>query len=293
MMDVSSESNEVLADNGRGLDAEFRVDPSTFNVAVEDIDERTSKLVDVVAKSVIPELLAKFEDNFALPNPSTVHAGEAEILRLAAIILGPDDVETVTYLESLRERGLSLDVLHQDLLEPTARHLGDLWNQDHLDFLDVTIGVARLQRMVHYFARLDQIPPYDEMRRVLVVQTPGELHSFGITVIRRFLTAGGWNVRTDAHMSAEQIEEAVANEWFGVAGFSLAGETHIEQLADVIAHVRKASRNPNIGIMVGGPAFVANPNLVGQVGADGMATNGPTAVILAKKLLASSLVPSI
>ncbi len=293
MMDASSESNEVLADNGRGLDAEFRVDPSTFNVAVEDIDERTTKLVDVVAKSVIPELLAKFEDNFALPNPSTVHAGEAEILRLAAIILGPDDVETVTYLESLRERGLSLDVLHQDLLEPTARHLGDLWNQDHLDFLDVTIGVARLQRMVHYFARLDQIPPYDEMRRVLVVQTPGELHSFGITVIRRFLTAGGWNVRTDAHMSAEQIEEAVANEWFGVAGFSLAGETHIEQLADVIAHVRKASRNPNIGIMVGGPAFVANPNLVGQVGADGMATNGPTAVILAKKLLASSLVPSI
>jgi methanogenic corrinoid protein MtbC1 len=293
MMDVSSESNEVLADNERGLDAEFRVDPSTFNVAVEDIDERTTKLVDVVAKSVIPELLAKFEDNFALPNPSTVHAGEAEILRLAAIILGPDDVETVTYLESLRERGLSLDVLHQDLLEPTARHLGDLWNQDHLDFLDVTIGVARLQRMVHYFARLDQIPPYDEMRRVLVVQTPGELHSFGITVIRRFLTAGGWNVRTDAHMSAEQIEEAVANEWFGVAGFSLAGETHIEQLADVIAHVRKASRNPNIGIMVGGPAFVANPNLVGQVGADGMATNGPTAVILAKKLLASSLVPSI
>ena len=293
MMDVSSESNEVLADNGRGLDAEFRVDPSTFNVAVEDIDERTTKLVDVVAKSVIPELLAKFEDNFALPNPSTVHAGEAELLRLAAIILGPDDVETVTYLESLRERGLSLDVLHQDLLEPTARHLGDLWNQDHLDFLDVTIGVARLQRMVHYFARLDQIPPYDEMRRVLVVQTPGELHSFGITVIRRFLTAGGWNVRTDAHMSAEQIEEAVANEWFGVAGFSLAGETHIEQLADVIAHVRKASRNPNIGIMVGGPAFVANPNLVGQVGADGMATNGPTAVILAKKLLASSLVPSI
>ena len=293
MMDVSSESNEVLADNGRGLDAEFRVDPSTFNVAVEEIDERTTKLVDVVAKSVIPELLAKFEDNFALPNPSTVHAGEAEILRLAAIILGPDDVETVTYLESLRERGLSLDVLHQDLLEPTARHLGDLWNQDHLDFLDVTIGVARLQRMVHYFARLDQIPPYDEMRRVLVVQTPGELHSFGITVIRRFLTAGGWNVRTDAHMSAEQIEEAVANEWFGVAGFSLAGETHIEQLADVIAHVRKASRNPNIGIMVGGPAFVANPNLVGQVGADGMATNGPTAVILAKKLLASSLVPSI
>jgi methanogenic corrinoid protein MtbC1 len=293
MMDVSEESNDRYIDGGLGMDAEYCVDPTSFSVPVEDIEERTSKLVDVVAKSVIPELLAKFEDTFALQNPLTMHAGQQEIIRLAAIVLGPDDFETISYLESLRERGLSLDLLHQELLEPTARHLGDLWDQDLLDFLDVTIGVARLQRMVHYFARLDQIPPYDEMRRVLVVQTPGELHSFGITVIRRFLTAGGWNVRTDAQMTAEQIEEAVSQEWFGVAGFSLAGESHIDPLTDVIAQVRKASRNPNIGIMVGGPAFVADPSLVERVGADGMATNGPTAVILAKKLLASSLSPSV
>jgi len=293
MMDVSEELNDRHIDDGQSGDAGYRVDHSVFNVHAEDIEERTSKLVDVVAKSVIPELLAKFEDTFALQDPLTIHAGQQEIIRLAAIVLGPDDLETISYLESLRERGLSLDLLHQELLEPTARHLGDLWDQDLLDFLDVTIGVARLQRMVHYFARLDQIPPYDEMRRVLVVQTPGELHSFGITVIRRFLTAGGWNVRTDAQMTAEQIEEAVSQEWFGVAGFSLAGESHIDPLTDVITQVRKASRNPNIGIMVGGPAFVADPSLVERVGADGMATNGPTAVILAKKLLASSLSPSV
>ena len=222
-MDVSEEANEQAVDRGHAADAEFRVDHATFTVPVEDIDERTTKLVDVVAKSVIPELLAKFDATFAVADPMLLHAGEEEIIRLAAIILGPDDGETISYLESLRERGLSLDLLHQELLEPTARHLGDLWNQDHLDFLDVTIGVARLQRMVHYFARLDQIPFYDELRRVLVVQTPGELHSFGITVIRRFLTAGGWNVHALPHMTVEQIEEAVSKEWFGVAGFSAGG----------------------------------------------------------------------
>ncbi len=292
MMDVSDESNDMLTENGLGGDAEYRVDHATFSVPVDDIDERTTKLVDVVAKSVIPELLAKFETSFAIPDPLLAHAGEAEIIRLAEIVLGPDDAETISYLESLRERGLSLDLLHHELLEPTARHLGELWTQDLLDFLDVTIGVARLQRMVHYFARLDQIPPYDEMRRVLVVQTPGEAHSFGVTMIRRFLTAGGWNVFTDIHMTAEQIAAAVSREWFSVAGFSLAGETHIEQLTDVIALVRSTSRNPKIGIMVGGPAFAADPSLVARVGADGMAKNGPTAVILAKKLLAASLSPT-
>ncbi len=288
-MDVSEEANEQAVDRGHAADAEFRVDHATFTVPVEDIDERTTKLVDVVAKSVIPELLAKFDATFAGADPMLLHAGEEEIIRLAAIILGPDDGETISYLESLRERGLSLDLLHQELLEPTARHLGDLWNQDHLDFLDVTIGVARLQRMVHYFARLDQIPFYDELRRVLVVQTPGELHSFGITVIRRFLTAGGWNVHALPHMTVEQIEEAVSKEWFGVAGFSLASAVNLDQLTDAIAQVRKSSRNANIGIMVGGPAFTADPSLVQRVGADGMAVNGPSAVILAKKLLASHL----
>jgi methanogenic corrinoid protein MtbC1 len=45
--------------------------------------------------------------------------------------------------------------------------------------------------------------------------------------------------------------------------------------------------NRAIGVMVGGPAFTRNPDLVARVGADAAAVDAPTAVILAKKLLMS------
>ena len=53
--------------------------------------------------------------------------------------------------------------------------------------------------------------------------------------------------------------------------------------------MREASLNPKLGIMVGGSAFTRHPGWVAEVGADGTAANGPAAVILAKKLLASAI----
>jgi MerR family transcriptional regulator, light-induced transcriptional regulator len=262
------------------------------NLSERPLDDRHLRLVDVVAQSVIPELLEKFDIPLELSDHALIHAGQSDVMRLAQIVVGTNDAATVAFLEALRARGLSLDELHQELLEPTARRLGDLWNNDQLDFFDVTIGVGRLQRMVHYFARLDQIPAYDERRRVFLAETPGESHSFGMSIVSRFLVAGGWNVQSDNHLSINAIEDALSKEWFGVVGFSLGVENHVDRLAELVEKVRKSSHNRSIGIMVGGPAFIDDPALVDQVGADGMATNGPSAVILAKKLLAKSLVAS-
>jgi len=292
MTDVSEGAMNSVAEPTRVSDKLDRVNEPLFALGADNIGDRSNKLVDVVAQSVIPELLAKFDGSFSTVEPGTMHAGEDEIVRLASIVVGTRDLEAIDYVESLRHRGFSLDLLHLELLEPTARRLGELWDQDLLDFLDVTIGVGRLQRLVHYFARLDTIPPYDEMRRALIIPTPGEMHSLGITIVRKFLTAGGWHVGNEADMTSAQIEQLVSTEWYGVVGFSLAGDMHLDQLTDVITMVRKASRNPTIGIMVGGPAFSSDPHLVVKVGADGMASNGPAAVILAKKLLAASLAPN-
>ena len=43
--------------------------------------------------------------------------------------------------------------------------------------------------------------------------------------------------------------------------------------------------NAELGVMVGGPLFKRNPNLVAQIGADATAPDAATATILAKKLV--------
>ena len=258
-----------------------------LEITIDLSDFRYSKLSKIVAEHVLPQLVALH----APPAGATIiPLRTAEIARLAELLLGPENADAADYVLKLKDEGVSLDDLHAELLEPTARLLGELWTEDKADFLDVTIAISRLQRMVHVFEGLGQIPDYDDKRRVLLACAPGEQHSLGSTIVQKFLRASGWHVWTCASSNPSEPAEIVAREWFGVVGFSLGSDVNIASLKAVIEEVRARSLNPKLGIMIGGSAVARDPDLVAKVGADGTAANGPTAVILAKKLLAEALV---
>lgn len=258
-----------------------------LDVPVDEPELRYAKLSRIIGEHVVPRLLALHEQAAAsatIELPST-----SDIDELSALVLGPENNDAADFVLRLKDGGISLDVLHTELLEPTARHLGELWNEDRIDFVDVTLGVARLQRLVRSFEGLDDHPAYDEGRKVLLATAPGEQHSMGSSIVQKFLRAAGWRVWTCATPRMEDAAEIAAQEWFGVVGFSLGSDLHMEGLSQAIQRVRQLSMNPKIGVMVGGSAIARHPEWVQRVGADGTAANGPAAVILAKKLLAASL----
>lgn len=257
-------------------------------ITVDLPEFRYAKLSNIVAEHVVPKLVAL--------HPSPTQAAPSAILRtgeiaeLVRLVVGAENEDATDYLLKLKDGGVSLDELHAELLEPAARLLGELWNEDKVDFVDVTIGVSRLQRLVHVFEGLGQVPDFDEKRRLLLAAAPGEQHSLGSTIVQKFLRAGGWHVWNCHTTNVEEPAQIVAREWFGVVGFSLGSDVHVPSLKDAIALVRERSLNPKIGIMIGGSAVTREPGLVAKVGADGTAANGPAAVVLAKKLLAAALV---
>ena len=121
-------------------------------VQTEDFDRRADRLAAMIANHVIPRLSGIYSQVAALSVQDTVHPGIEEIDELSRLILGPANEDAADYILKLRDGGISLDTLHTELLEPTARHLGELWDEDKVDFLDVTIGVRRLQELVHTFS---------------------------------------------------------------------------------------------------------------------------------------------
>ena len=260
-----------------------------LEITVDLPDFRYAKLSNIVAEHVLPKLVA-LHDQLPPAAAPVIIKRTAEIAELARIVMGPESDEAANYLLKLKDGGVSLDDLHAELLEPTARLLGDLWNEDRADFVDVTIGVSRLQRLVHVFEGLGQVPDYDEKRRALLAAAPGEQHSLGSTIVQKFLRAGGWHVWSCASPDIGEPAEIVSREWFAVVGFSLGSDVHVASLKDAIAMVRERSLNRKIGVMIGGSAVTRDSDLVARVGADGTAANGPAAVILAKKLLAEALV---
>ncbi len=214
----------------------------------------------------------------------TLAPTSADISGLADIVIGSDLEAAAAYVTVLRDRGLSMEVLFVELLEPTACYLGEMWDRDECDFVDVTLGVARLQKLLAVFNDTHTVPSLDLRRHVLLASTPGDRHQFGTAMIEQFLIAAGWNVQTELSCSIDDIARSARKNWFAVAGLTAGSNEQLAPLTETIKAIREQSKNRQIGIMVGGPIFVTNPGLAYEVGADATAPNAPAAVLIAQKL---------
>ena len=249
-----------------------------------DVAVRQDRIAGLVSGQIIPRLVALHRDVLAASDDRGAHPCDEQITKLARLVLSPNTQAAANYVLALKHRGLSSDTLVIELLEPAARHLGDMWDRDECDFIDVTLGVGRLQKLLAVFNATHDIPAFDEKRTVLTLTMPGEQHGFGIAIVEKFLEAGGWQICSEPEAGANRIAHIVQNRWFAVAALTLSAPARIDTLTDAITAIRKNSCNPGIGIMVGGPIFNADPGLVETVGADATATTAPSAVIMAQKL---------
>ena len=76
---------------------------------------------------------------------------------------------------------------------------------------------------------------------------------------------------------------------YDVVGLTVSVERHLAALPATIAGLRRASRNPDIIVLVGGRVFAADPGLAARVGADATATDAAAAVDVAEQMLAAQL----
>ncbi len=165
------------------------------------------------------------------------------------------------------------------------------WESDACDFFDVTMGLWRLQEVMK---ALSAIAPWSaplpaSARRALFAPAPGEQHGFGAALVEEFFRRAGWQTWTAPTADTDELASLVAARGYDIIGLSISVERHLDALAGCIAAIRRASRNPDIIVMVGGRMFNENPGLVAVVGADATAADAPAAVALAEELLAGQL----
>lgn len=207
----------------------------------------------------------------------------------ARIVLEQDVGDVSAYVGAMVTRGVALETVFLELLAPTARCLGEMWDEDLCDFTQVTVGLWRLQQVVRelspsFHTELD--PHESDHRRALLLPAQGEQHTFGLFMVAEFLRRAGWDVAAGPVASGAEMLGLVRNEWFAIVGMSVSCDVRLDGLAASIHAVRRASRNRAIGVMVGGPIFVERPELVALVGADASAVDGRQAALQAESLLA-------
>lgn len=248
-------------------------------------------LARVVEAEIIPRLMLSHRGDTA-PSGNILPDAE-QVADFTNMMLAPAGNDLDVRIAALLASGLAPDSLLLDLLAPTARHLGILWEEDLCDFVEVTRAMGRLQRIMREITGRFEVEPQliREGRRILLLPCPGESHSFGLTVVERFFREAGWDVTCTPSEPADDILARVRTGWYDIVGLSLACEILLPKMTEAVAELRRHSRNSAVRVMVGGPAFAANPDGYKQVGADAAACDARDALCIAESLLDLSARP--
>jgi methanogenic corrinoid protein MtbC1 len=213
--------------------------------------------------------------------------GAVDIDRFAGLTLNREAHQVLEVAESYLRRGMTVESLFVDLLAPAARRLGQGWEDDSLDFVDVTMGLWRLQEVLREIAaRTPRIASGALMARTAVFAAmPGEQHTLGTAMVDECFSRAGWDTTLMLEPSRADLLDLVAGRSYDLVGLTVSCDSHIEQLPSLIVAVRNLSRNPAISVMIGGRVPNINPALAAFVGADATAATATAAIQVAERLV--------
>lgn len=234
------------------------------------------------------ELVAAYERLRGLRRTGRTRVNDASPFRVPAVsarqvesftglICDGREDEAHLLVEELLSGGASPEALMMTLLAPAARMMGELWCQDRRDFVEVTLGMTRLQQLVRQF-RLPSAAPDELHGHALLLPVPGEQHTFGLRIVEEHLLRAGWQVTALQRPAEAELARLVAEEHFDFVGFSVSSERLLPALRSAIYSLRSYSRNRGMRVAVGGVLFDGRDIAPRDVDADAVVLNAEDAV---------------
>ena len=265
--------------------------PTAANDSKGSIDLCKTSLLSVIESQIIPRLLDAHPSVKALDleqaQGDLVAASEQDMLDFAQACLATDSQAVFNHLDVLRDKGLGIQTVFLDVITPAARYLGDLWEQDKMDFTVVAQGLLRMHHGMRHLGYETQDGPQTagDVRRIMLASAPGSQHILGLAMVSEFFRADHWQVVVEISTSEQALLHTVAHEWFDVIGLSVGLVEQLPNIPALIARLKTASRNPNAFVILGGPALLQTQMDGVALAADAISVNAAEAVKLAGELL--------
>jgi MerR family transcriptional regulator, light-induced transcriptional regulator len=258
-------------------------DPESY-ISERPQPERLEDFASVIENLIVPRLLmVHAQSNPARPKDIPVRPPQEIVVEFANLTTREDPELAAAFVQRLLDEGMEIEDIFLKVMAPAARYLGECWVHDSCSFVEVTLGVARMHRLLRQF---NGVPEHlwssaGVGHNALLLPTPGEQHTFGLRLVQEFMLREGWSVINHPVEKLKDLRKVLRTQHFDVAGLSLSGETLIDNLTSAIRLIRAESLNPDIKVIVGGQIFTERPELLKQSGADATAADAPSAVRLA------------
>ncbi|MEL7188158.1 MAG: cobalamin-dependent protein [Pseudomonadota bacterium] len=213
-----------------------------------------------------------------------------QISDFAKLPLQMEPVDLLDHIDGFLKQGIGFETICIDVLAPAARALGDMWCDDECDFIDVTMGLWRLQEVMRALsARVPNATPRSVIpATALFSPLPGDPHAFGAQMLDEIFAKSGWISEVIVKPQRRELLDRLSKKPFDMVGLTITRDSPVSAITSLVKTMRDVSANPRISIMIGGNMVNANPGLVDEVGADGTAIDARDALKLANRLVEAS-----
>jgi len=273
---VSNESNSASNDSN----------PKKLNLISPECE---SSIQSVIDSHIIPRLLnsqsLQLKDSDS-PQGSNVLPTPLELQTFSALTIDDGPLLAQAFVDQMLLKGMSRETVFLELITPAARILGRQWENEEIDFLQVTHGLIRLQSITHAIGYANQHGPSvsGEVKRVMIASAPGSEHLLGASIVAEFFRKAAWQVVLEISPSAKELVQVVHREWFDTIGLSVSIHAQLNGLTELISQIKKSSLNPRPVILLGGPIFTVMNLKASEFGVDGISVDANEAVALAWSL---------
>ncbi|MEM7236373.1 MAG: cobalamin-dependent protein [Pseudomonadota bacterium] len=244
--------------------------------ALPDLDDFSADedcIQATIEVDVIPRLLAASRS--IETEPADARAEPADLDRFCTILLSDTVGHVNAYIDRLIDRGISLDALYLGHLAGAARRLGVLWEEDAISLGEVSMGLMRMHQILRRLSPsfISDAPLDNDGRVALFAVAPGETHALGVVIMADFFTRAGWRTQVDINPKIEGLVTAVNETNASVVGISASATRFLPEVTSTIKAIRKATQDRRVLVLVGGNAFVEEPDAANRVGADQFASD--------------------
>lgn len=237
-----------------------------------------SQAVQALANEVVERLPANLEASGKV----SVSVTPEEIERLASALVSEQPDAAAILISKIRAKGASVADVYLLHLAAAARRLGEKWQANEVSFLEVTIGTGRILAIMRGMREMLKAKrPYRE-RAAIFAAVPGEQHTIGITMASDLFRQEGWDIQLLLGETHEEILDTILKSDALVVCLTAHGTSSIAALVRLIAGIRIL--NPAVMILIGGKIVEEASDIIELSGADGVATDYPTALNEVKRL---------
>jgi len=169
---------------------------------------------------------------------------------------------------NLLESDHSIECIFEQVFAPIAQELGERWLRDEISFVDVHLGVLKLSSVADVIYTLLPVDETQNSPLVALSATPGDQHTFGVTLAAKALIHRGWQVNVLSGLSLNDWLNNIRGESYDMVGLSLYVDTGFTTLCDAIDQLKSDSETDAALVVVTGDFFARNPDVIAQCGAD-------------------------